>query len=238
MAQANLLAIIQDSCRLLSLPIPLVVVASTDTQVQQLYAIANEEGDELQRSYEWQLLTEQYTYATSATEEEPTAIPDDLDRWIANSMFDRSTMREVLGPITPQQWQAIKAQPQLNRVFLAWRERGGISYMTPTPSMGDTIAYEYITKNWVEAVNGDLKASFTADTDMPRLSARIIKLGIRWRFLKSKGIDYSQDFDTYQRQLQTEQSKDGGNGKLSITGTYGLNAWGFPSNLPVGNWPG
>lgn len=232
----DLLTIVQDSCRLLSLPIPTEVVTSTDVQVQQLYALANEEGKNLFRSYDWQLLTAQYTFATSASEDQPTAIPADLDRWLANTMFDRTTRREILGPITPQQWQAIQAQPQLNRVFLAWRVRGGIEYLTPTASAGDTVAFEYVSKNWVEAANGDLKSSFTADTDMPLLNDQLFKLGIRWRFLKSKGIDYAQDFETYQRQLQIEQSQDGGTGKLNITGVLTNNIWGYP-NVPLGNFP-
>lgn len=233
----NLLEIVQQSCQLLSLPVPASVTDSTDVQVLQLWAIANEEGKSLQRSYDWQLLTLEYTFSSTASEAQPTAIPLDLDRWLANTMFDRTTRREVIGPITPQQWQAIQAQPQLNRVFLAWRERTGIFYTTPTPTAGDTIAYEYVTKNWVLAENLDPKDSFTADTDVPLLNDQMFILGIRWRFLKSKGIDYAQDFDTYQRQLQIEQAKDGGNGKLNITGRTLMNIWGYP-NVPLGNFPG
>lgn len=232
----NLLEIIQEDCRLLSLPVPASIVDSTDVQVLQLWAIANEEGRNLQRSYDWQLLTQEYTYTTSASEDQPTAIPDDLDRWIANSMFDRTTRREVIGPITPQMWQAIKAQPQLNRVFLAWRERTGIFYTSPTPTAGDTVAYEYVSANWVMAENGDLKSTFTADTDVPLLADQMFVLGIRWRFLKSKGIDYAQDFDTYVRERQVQHAIDGGNGKLNITGRTLLNIWGYP-NVPLGNFP-
>lgn len=231
----TLLEIIQEVCRLTSLPVPTVVVTSTDVQVQQLWAIANEEGKSLQRSYDWQLLTLQYTFSTSNSPDQPTAIPADLDRWLANTMFDRTTRREVLGPITPQQWQAIQAQPQLNRVFLAWRERTGVFYMTPTASLNDTVAYEYVTKNWVLSANLTPQASFLADTDSPVLSSDQIILGIRWRFLKSKGIDYAQDFETYERQKAILQAKDGGNGRLNITGRYTVYPW---SNVPIGNYPG
>ncbi len=121
----SLLSTIQRSCRLLSIPVPTTVTGSTDVQVQQLYALANEEGDELAQSHDWQVMRKQYTFLTTAGEEQVAAVPDDWDRFVANTFFNRSTRRTVIGPITPQQWQAIQAQPQLNRVFLAFIERDG-----------------------------------------------------------------------------------------------------------------
>jgi hypothetical protein len=123
-------------------------VNSTDAQVQQLYALANEEGDELSGTYDWQVMRRQHLFNTVASAVQSSAIPSDLDHFIANSFFNRTTMRYIYGPITPQEWQAIQAQPQLNRVFLAFIERDGQFLVTPTPSAGQQIAYEYITTNW------------------------------------------------------------------------------------------
>ena len=50
----SLLTIVQRVCRLVSLPVPTTVVTSTDLVVQQLYALANEEGEELADAYDWQ----------------------------------------------------------------------------------------------------------------------------------------------------------------------------------------
>ncbi len=108
----------------MSIPVPTEVVNSTDAQVQQLYALANEEGDELSGTYDWQVMRKQHLFNTVASAVQASAVPSDLDHFIANSFFNRTTMRYIYGPITPQEWQAIQAQPQLNRVFLAFIERG------------------------------------------------------------------------------------------------------------------
>lgn len=231
----SLLTIIQRTAVLLSIPSPSVVVGSSDSQVQQLFGLANEEGEELAKSHDWQALKRQQTFLALAQEEQTGVVPSDLDHFISNSFYNRTTQREVIGPITPQLWQAIEAQPQLNRVFLAFRMRDNSFLITPTPSADETVAYEYVTLNWATAANGDEKAEFDADTDTTSLSERLIRLGVRWRFLKSKGLNYSEDFDTYQRALQIEQARDGGSTKLNFTGA---NYYNVLVNLPEGNWPG
>ena len=230
----NLLAIIQRSCRLLSLPVPTEVVASTDIQVQQLYALANEEGDELAGSYDWQIMRRQHLFDTVATAVQSSAVPSDFDHFIANSFFNRTTMRNVYGPITPQEWQAIQAQPQLNRVFLAFVERDGQFLVTPTPPAGQEIAYEYITTDWAKSAAGSAQSMFEADTDLTYLDDKLFPLGIRWRYLKSKGLDYAEDFRTYQSERNQRMARDGGNGVIdSAGGLY----YGYATNIQEGNFP-
>jgi len=231
----DLLAIIQRSCRLLSLPVPTEVVASTDIQVQQLLALANEEGDELAGTYDWQIMRRQHLFDTVASAVQSSAVPADFDHFIANSFFNRTTMRYIYGPITPQEWQAIQAQPQLNRVFLAFVERDGQFLVTPTPPAGQEIAYEYITKYWAKSALGVPQQEFLADTDETYLDDKLFPLGIRWRFLKSKGLDYAEDFATYQSERNQRMARDGGNTVIDSTGG---NYYGWPTNIQMGNFPG
>lgn len=233
----TLLTIVQNTCRLMSLRVPTEVVDSDDTQVQQLYALSNEAGDELARSFRWQTLNREWDFTTVAAEEQVDAIPDDLIELIYNSFWDRTTMLQVYGPITPQQWQAIKAQPQLNRVFLAFRERDGTFLMTPTPSAGDTIAYEYISSYWAKSAADVAQAQFQADSDTTYLSERLIQYSLRWRFLSAKGLDYAEAFRTYEQQLQMEQARDGGATAINIAGAGGwFNVLAAPQISP-GNFP-
>jgi len=231
----DLLGIIRRSCRLLSLPLPTEVVTSTDIQVQQLLALANEEGDELAGAYDWQIMRRQHLFETVASAVQSSAVPTDLDHFVANSFFNRTTMRYVYGPFTPQEWQAIQAQPQLNRVFLAFVERDGQFLVTPTPPAGQEIAYEYITKFWAKSDAGVPQQEFLADTDETYLDDKLFPLGIRWRFLKSKGLDYAEDFATYQSEKNQRMARDGGNTVIDSTGgSY----YGWPTNIQIGNFPG
>lgn len=233
----TLLTIVQETCRLTGLRVPLEVVASTDTQVQQLFALANEEGEDLARSFEWQALNRQQLFTTVAGEEQTGAVPADLDHFIPNTFFNRTTRLTLIGPITPQLWQAIKAQPQLNRVYLCFRERDGDFLVTPDATAGDEIAYEYVSKYWAASAGGTPQAAFAADTDTTYLSERLIILGLRWRFLASKNLDYAEAYRSYQTQLQQVQARDGGSTQLNLTGSTTWGLWGFP-NLPLGNFPG
>jgi hypothetical protein len=232
---ADLLSIVQRACRLLSIPVPTEVVNSTDTQVQQLYALANEEGDELAGAYDWQIMRRQHLFDTIASAVQSSAIPSDLDHFIANSFFNRTTMRYMYGPITPQEWQAIQAQPQLNRVFLAFVERDGQFLVTPTPGAGQTIAYEYITTHWAKSAAGVPQREFLADTDETYLDDKLFPLGLRWRFLKSKGLDYQEDFRTYQSEKTQRMARDGGN---TIIDSTGGNYYGWATNIQMGGFPG
>ena len=120
-----MLTIICDVAGRLSLPQPTAVVKSTDKQVVQLLALANEEGRSLAGRHPWQALVEEQTFTTTASPAQGAALPADLDRFIPNSFFNRSTRRPMTGPITPRQWQWIQAQPVYSTACLAFRERTG-----------------------------------------------------------------------------------------------------------------
>lgn len=233
-ASYPLLTIIQESCDLLGLPRPATVISSTDATTRQLLALAVEEANELAAAYGWQSLVRECTFTTVADAEQTNALPDDLDRFISNSFFNRTTRRPVVGPITAQQWQAIQANPAMNRIILAFRERDRSFIVTPSPASGETIAYEYITNEWATSSDGlTTYTRWSADTDLTYLDAQLIKLGVRWRWKKTKGLPYNEDYDTYQVQKQQKQARDGGSTSISLSGPgYSL---GNP-NLPEGNF--
>ena len=233
----TLLTIVQNTCRLTGLRVPTTVVDSTDTQVQQLFALANEALVDLGKSFAWETLTREQTFVTVAAEIQPSALPSDFDYELNNTIYNRTTRLTLIGPITPQLWQAIKAQPQLNRVYLCWRERDNAVLMTPAPAAGETIAFEYVSNNFAEAANGDPIPEFVADGDTTPLSERLIQYSLRWRFLSAKNLDYAEAFRSYETMLQMEQARDGGTTQLNITGATTWGLWGFP-NLPLGNFPG
>jgi len=215
----TLLTLIQDSCDLLGLRRPSQVIGSTDDQVRQLLAIANEEGKSLLKSFQWQKRTRQQTFTTIDAAIQPDAVPEDCEKLIPNSFFNRTTRRPVLGPVTPQLWQNIQANPQINRVILAYRQRENEFLVTPNPPAGQVVAFEYITKNWVLGADGILKYSrWMADNDTSYLEEEQMKLGVRWRWKKTKGLPYGEDYDTYKDQLQILQANDGGSTVLNLTG--------------------
>ena len=229
----TLLSIIRDVAGRLSLPQPTIVVTSTDKQVIQLLALANEEGKSLASRTRWQALVEEQTFVTVAAAIQATALPADFDRFIDNSFFNRSTRRPMTGPISPRQWQWIQAQPVYSTAYLMFRQRTGQFIITPTPPAGQTIAYEYVSKNWALSATSQAQSSFLADTDTSLLDEELIGLGLRWRFLRAKGLDYAEEMATYEAQVEQAVARDGGAAALSISpGPIDLNR----VNLPDGNF--
>lgn len=230
----TLLTITQRLCDMLSLVRPTVVVTSTDQQVRQLFAIINEEGQDLASSFNWQKLTRQHTFTTVATPEQTGAVPDDWDRFLSNSFFNRTTLRQMFGPITPQRWQAIQVYPQFAGIYLAFRERDGAFLITPTPPADEEIAYEYVTKNWAVSSGGTEKYEFSADDDTTLLNEQLIILGARWRWKAAKGFPYAEDMKTAQIQRSQMQARDGG---ATAINTGGDPYYNWRANVPEGNFP-
>jgi hypothetical protein len=231
----SLLTLVQKVADRVGITRPTAVVSSTDTQVRQLYALANEEGMELSRRHEWQALTTEQVFVTVAQAEQTNMpIPDDLGRFVPNSFFDRTTRRRLIGPITPQEWQAIQAFPAFNRVYLAFRERDGAFLITPDPPAGEEIAYEYVSTNWARSSTDQPRSEFTADEDTAALDEELMAQGLRWRWKQAKGLDYGEDMQTYERNVARAIAADGGMTAISM-GTPSVSPV-LLANIPDGNF--
>jgi hypothetical protein len=75
----------------------------------QLLGLAQQEGKELARRHTWQRSSRKQTFTATATETQSTAIPSDFDRFIDETMFNRTRKRHVYGPLNPQEWQFQKS---------------------------------------------------------------------------------------------------------------------------------
>jgi hypothetical protein len=214
----SLLTIIQSVADRIGLARPSAVVTSTDTLVRQLLALTNEEGASLAKRCPWQALTNEWTFITTATTEQTnTPLPTDLDRFVADSFFNRTTAQKLVGPITSAEWQAVQAFPVYSSPYIAFREREGAFLVTPAPAAGDTIAYEYVSTKWAMSSADQGKTSFTSDDDTAALDEELIIQGVRWRWKAAKNLDYAEDFDTYERNVRRAIARDGGAATLSMS---------------------
>lgn len=235
----SLLSIVQNAARRLTIPVPTAVVTSLDAQVSQLLSLANKEGVELSARGDWQILTKELTFLTTGAETQIGGLATDYGHYLLDSMFNRSSIRKLAGPLTPAEWQAEKALPVYTAVDPAFRIRGNnLIFTPPNVTAGQTIAYEYISLNWVLA--DDLttyKAAFTADTDTTLLNEPVMTDGVVWRFKSAKGFDCSEEFQEYEQRVATLIAQDGG-GKPRINLQYGLPRIAlYAGNIPLGNFP-
>lgn len=211
----SLLTICQNAANRMGLPAITAVASSTGVTERNLMALANQEGKELGRAYSWQALTKEKTFTTTAAAVQAGAIPDDLDWIVPDTVFNRTTRRRFTGPLNADEWQTDQAL-LVGRVFDSFRIRGGDFLISPTPPAGETIAFEYVSKNWAKDSDGEARADLAKDDDIAVLDEELITLGVIWRFKQSRGLDYAEAFNSYTRQVAQVVMRDGAKPRLDM----------------------
>lgn len=233
----SLLTMTQQVCRRIGITAPASVSSSSDPQIIQLMALANEEGQDLSARYPWQALQNESTFVSLATESQGaiTTLAGASFRYILNDiMWDRSLLVPILGPLVPQDWQALKAR-NITGPYCQFRIRGGLVRFIPAPVAGDTIAFEWISRNWVSVTAGSTtSATWTADADTGLLEEEIMTQGVIWRWKAAKGLDYAEDYNKYERLVADQMGRDGGKARLNLGGS----STDYPAGtlVPLGSW--
>lgn len=232
----SLLTLVQAVCQEIDLPSPSTVVGNTDRQVVQLLALAQREGKDLARRTTWSVLTKQFTHTLTAAEDQgavTTVVGSDFDFLINCTIWDRSQMRPVDGSISPQVWQQFKAE-NITGPYVQFRIRGGKFLCIPTPTAGHTLAGEYYSKHWCQSAALAGQAAWAADTDTGILDEDLMTLGLHWRWLRTKGLAYAEQFNEYERQVNDAIARDGGKKPLYMGGRRWRGQ--FDVRPEEGNW--
>lgn len=231
----TLLSLVNEVQDTLSLPRSSVVVSSTDSNVRLLFALSKQEGRQLMKRFSWEALLTEKTFTSVAATEQTDQIPSDYDRIVNHSMFNRSQVRRITGPLNPEEWQAQQALTA-SLLIDAFRIQGGEINIVPTPDAGDTYAYEYVSKNWCQSSGGTGQAVWAADDDTGVVDENLMLLGLIWRFRKARGFDYAEEFATYNSEVEQAMMRDGGKRTLNYSFDDSLLDHAKPPLVVEGNW--
>jgi hypothetical protein len=234
----TLLTICQDAAKLIGITAPDSVTSSTDTSTIQLEACANQEGRAQVQKYAWEVLIQEGSLTTKAAESQGamTTIATDFGRFSNQTLWNRTTDRQYFGPITAAEWQRILAVVS-GGITNYFRIRGGNLLMHPTPTAGESVKFEYVSKNWVDTSGGTTANAdkFSGDSQTTVLEEELVILGVVWRFLKIKGLPYEQQFIDYQNRLAEYSNHDGASPMLRMAGPSRVI---LALNEPEGNFGG
>lgn len=232
----TLLTTVRAAARRLGIASPNAVATATDATTLALLEYAQEEGEELARFGDWKALRREKTFTTVAAETQTdTPIPSDFAGFIDDTFWNRSARRKLRGPLSSQEWQHIKATstPGVTDSFYI---RGTSWLMAPTPTAGQTIAYEYRTKNFCTSSGGTAQSAWAADTDLNVLEERLVSKGIIWRFKKGRRMDWEVDYEEYLTWVNDALSKDNPGKILDMSGGGSYSPPRYGAGVPDSSW--
>jgi hypothetical protein len=226
----------QDITDHIGLPRPTSVIGSSDPQTRLLLRHLNIEGQHLARRHDWQALQKEKTWTAAATQAQTGVLPTDFDRFLGGTFYNRTRNRLVTGPLTPQEWQDYQAS-LTTLVYDAFRLKGGVLYLLPTPTGTHSYAFEYMSKYWCGPDSGSTPTltAFAADADLVYLPELLLTMGTVWRFRQARGFDYAEDFRSYETELHRIIGRDGGKRTLNMGAAHDKRVPRAPQ-APDGSW--
>ncbi len=231
----TLLTIIQGAARELPVSVPSSVIGNSESNTVIMLQLAQKEVLELLRQYDWQALLAEASFTTVATETQTTLADaaSDIFRICNDTMWDRTQSRKVSGPLNSEDWQRKKASPLQSGISYWFRIRGNAILFYPTPAAGNSVYFEYLRNTPILDTNGTTrKATWAADTDTCIINEELVRLGVIWRFLQGRKLDYAEEFRTYQDALDKFAAIDGAKSVIDMTGE----PEGLTLTLPEGSW--
>lgn len=212
----SLLTIVQDALSEIGgTEVPDSVIGNANPTAKQSLALANRALKEAAKRTNWQPLSRTASITTVASQAE-YALPSDFKSIVNQTMWDTTQRRRTFGAITPQDWALLQSWSTTDTIALFFRifrdpsGNGEKVQFYPTPGSADSITYEYISNALTQTSGGTLQSDkFLADTDTSLLDEDLITLGLKWRFLKTKGFPYSEEFEDYEKAIAYEAASTG-----------------------------
>lgn len=178
------------------------IASNSNATAQQAFALANSELAALSELYDWPHLEEEFNF-TTIPGQAWYAFPADFRKVSVGSVFDKSEYYQIKGSLSITHWFAQKYAllGNLSRMKFRVKYVNGVAgfEVTPTPESANDMVALYYGTNY--ALTGDIppvpKEYYELDTDVSRIPERLIMLGLRWRFRRAKGLDFSAELAEY-----------------------------------------
>lgn len=154
-------------------------------------------------------------------------LPSDIRSFINATQWDRNFRWPMLGPLSPVEWQVIVSGISPVGPRIRFRVQDNLMTIQPLPGTAQTdqIAYEYVTNAWCSTSAGVARVAsggvcrWGADTDLYLWSEDTMRYGVKWRWLRAKGLDYTEELKTWQDARDFQLSVSGASRSLRMNAT-------------------
>lgn len=231
------LQIAQQAASELGLPQPDIVVSSTDQNARMFWALMNSAGGELLTYWDWQdMLKEAAIVAVANQAFYPR--PSDFLRQLNQTIWDEYNRRPVIGPVSPQGWQALQNSAVSVGPYARYRIMANQVELNPVPtSNGHTYSYNYISQNWVQSgANPNVRLPLVqADGDTPLFDFWLMVKFLKLKMWQAKGLDTTAFMQDFLRVYNQITGQDIGAPVLSLSPRF-VGPYISIYNVPDGNW--
>ena len=143
-------------------------------------------------------------------------LPPDYETITDNTHWDKTKHWQMLGPVDAQQWQWLKSGYISTGPRVRWRILGNEFQIWPPYNTQEYLGFEYRSKGFVRDTVGNVKNSFTADTDTTVLDDTVLVLATKLKYFQIKSFDTTALQQDYQRYLSIAKANDKGSATLSF----------------------
>jgi hypothetical protein len=143
-------------------------------------------------------------------------LPSDYETITDNTHWDKTKHWQMLGPVDAQQWQWLKSGYISTGPRVRWRILGGQFQIWPPYNTQEYLGFEYRSKGFVRSATGEVKNSFTADTDTTVLDDTVLVLATKLKYFQIKSFDTTSLQQDYNRYLSIAKANDKGSATLSF----------------------
>lgn len=205
----TILTVIADVAKVVGVTVPTQVFASTTREHVELAALANEMAVRIGKAHDWSLLRTLETYTGDGTTTAFALPPDYLRMLKKTNLWSSAIQTPLTHIVDTDEWLEMQVRAY-DYVVGAWTMLGGNIEILPAMASAVTAKWYYISNLVVTPSAGANKVAFTADTDIFRLSERLLKLGMIWQWKANKGQPYAEDMTNYENALEQEIGEDKG----------------------------
>jgi hypothetical protein len=204
----TVLNIVKDVAVECGLAEPSAVFASTDNNIVQLRRRLKSVGRGLVLEHDWLQCIKEHTLET--TGDTSYALPADFAEMVNQTGWNRSA-NMPLDPMSPQQWQYLKAS-DTGVIFTVLFRLRDLTLELHSPSPGETIAFEYRSRYWVAETGLTTPTSDAPDEDddVVCIDVQLITRALKLAFLRDKGFDTTAAEQDYQAALAAAQDTASG----------------------------
>ena len=210
---------------------PASIISNEEATAVRLRSVTSAAGLYLRDDYDWAVLTKEHTFTSSAGTA-AYAVPSDFLRIVPNTLWDRTNNLQLVGPLTPAQWQYFKGAITSDvGLAVRWRLRptSGVLKIELENPAAATIALEYVSDQWCASSSGTGQTDWAADADVPLFDEDLIFREGWWRALRAFGFPHEDQKNDSRKWIKHIWERErGGGANINMAPTVAT----FTVNLP------